>query len=124
MARSVRGTRLTPLAGLAPVLCVPTAPLATEAARQVLPATVPHADAAANSARSALLVAALTGDGQLLFDATEEFLHQRYRAGCHACHGESGRGAKGGGGTRRDLWRGPGRAVRCSTPRVTAGAGR
>lgn len=79
-AASVRGTRLTPLAGLAPVLCLPTAPLATEAARQVLPATVPHSDAAANSARSALLIAALTGDGHLLFDATEEFLHQRYRA--------------------------------------------
>ncbi len=77
---SVRSTRLTPLAGLAPVLCVPAAPLATEVARQVLPATVPHADAASNSARAALLIAALTGDGRLLFDATEDFLHQRYRA--------------------------------------------
>ena len=68
------------LPGLAPVLCVPAVPLATEAARKVLPATVPHADAAANSARAALLIAALTGDGRLLFDATEDFLHQRYRA--------------------------------------------
>jgi homoserine kinase len=46
----------------------------------VLPATVPHADAAANAGRSALLVAAMTGDPAALFDATEDFLHQRYRA--------------------------------------------
>ncbi len=77
---SVRSTRLIPLAELRPVLCVPTVPLATEAARQVLPATVPHADAAANAARAALLIAALTSDARLLFDATEDFLHQPYRA--------------------------------------------
>ena len=61
------------------VACVPSAPLATEAARQALPPAVPHADAAANSARSALLVAALTGAPQVLFEATEDFLHQPYR---------------------------------------------
>jgi homoserine kinase len=54
---------------------------ATTQARAVLPATIPHADAAANSARAALLVHALTGDPDLLLDATEDFLHQRYRAG-------------------------------------------
>src|SRR5439155_12669302 len=42
--------------------------------------TVPHADAAANAARSALLIAALTGAPHLLLDATEDFLHQPYRA--------------------------------------------
>lgn len=88
--RSVRCLRLDPLQGLTPVLCVPAAPLATEAARQVLPAAVPHADAARNAARAALLVAALTGAGQaqagvtadpsLLLDATQDFLHQPYRA--------------------------------------------
>ena len=40
----------------------------------------PHAAAAANSARAALLVAALTGRPELLMDATEDFLHQPYRA--------------------------------------------
>jgi hypothetical protein len=55
-------------------------PLDTEAARQALPPAVPHADAAANAARSALLIAALTGAPQLLFEATEDFLHQPYRA--------------------------------------------
>ena len=68
---------LTP--GLAPVLCVPSDPLATAKARQVLPPAVPHADAAANAARSALLVAALTGDPGLLMTGTEDFLHQPYR---------------------------------------------
>src|SRR6266566_4732153 len=63
------------------IACVPSVPLATEAARQALPAAVPHADAAANAARSALLVAALTGAPQVLFEATEDFLHQPHRAG-------------------------------------------
>ncbi len=82
---SARCARLDPLPGLIPVLCVPAVPLATEAARQVLPASVPHADAAKNAARAALLVAALTGgtelkDPALLLDATQDFLQQPYRA--------------------------------------------
>lgn len=79
-ASGARFARLATVAGLAPVLCVPNSELATSAARQALPAAVPHADAAANSARAALLVAALTTDPGLLLDATEDFLHQRYRA--------------------------------------------
>jgi homoserine kinase len=75
--------RLPVAAGLAPVVCVAPGWLATEAARRALPATVPHPDAAANAARSALLVAALSAvppDPAVLFDATEDYLHQRYRA--------------------------------------------
>jgi homoserine kinase len=79
-ATSVKMARLTPLPGLVPVLCVPSVPLATESARLVLPADIPHAHAAANSARAALLVAGLTGRPELLLDATEDFLHQPYRA--------------------------------------------
>src|SRR5215469_7696600 len=79
-ATSVKMARLIPLAGLVPVLCVPSEPLATESARLVLPADIPHAHAAANSARAALLVAGLTGRPELLLDATEDFLHQPYRA--------------------------------------------
>jgi homoserine kinase len=75
-----RVARLAPLPGIAPVLCVPAAPLPTVTARQVLPPQVPHADAAANSARAALLVTALTSQPDLLMDATEDFLHQGYRA--------------------------------------------
>ncbi len=54
-----RMTRLSPLPGVVPVALVAPEPLATEAARRVLPQSVPHADAAANAGRSALLVAAL-----------------------------------------------------------------
>jgi homoserine kinase len=71
--------RLTPLAGLAPVVCVPAVPVPTSTARKALPEQVPHADAAANSARSALLIAALTSRPDLLLAGTEDFLHQRYR---------------------------------------------
>jgi homoserine kinase len=48
----VQAARLSPLPELMPVVCVPAVPLATVAARMVLPAQVPHADAAANSARA------------------------------------------------------------------------
>jgi len=72
--------RLSPLPDLVPVLCVPAVPLATESARKVLPAVVPHAEAAANSARAALLIAALTARPELLLAGTEDFLHQPYRA--------------------------------------------
>jgi homoserine kinase len=76
----VAAARLQPLPELRPVVCVPTTPLATELARQVLPDSVPHADAAANSARAALMVTALTSQPDLLLAGTEDFLHQRYRA--------------------------------------------
>jgi homoserine kinase len=72
--------RLTPAPGLAPVVCVPAIPVATKTARNALPEHVPHADAAANSARAALLITALTGRADLLLAGTEDFLHQRYRA--------------------------------------------
>lgn len=72
--------RLDVLGTLAAVVCVAPTAMATHEARYALPAVVPHADAAANAARSALLLAGLTSDPSVLFDATEDFLHQRYRA--------------------------------------------
>jgi homoserine kinase len=75
-----RAVRLAPVPGLTPVVCVPASPLSTAEARMVLPPTIAHADAAANSARAALLIAALTHDPSLLMAGTEDFLHQRYRA--------------------------------------------
>jgi homoserine kinase len=75
-----RVAHLTPLPEIATVLCVPEMPVLTAIARQALPAKVPHAAAAANSARTALLVTALTSQPDLLLDATEDFLHQHYRA--------------------------------------------
>ena len=61
-------------------LLVPDAELATEAARSVLPSHVPHEDAAFNASRTGMLVLALQGRPDLLFDATEDRLHQGYRA--------------------------------------------
>ncbi|TNU75966.1 homoserine kinase [Miniimonas arenae] len=59
---------------------VPQTSLATKVARSVLPATVPHADAAFTGARTALLVLALSGRADLFLEATRDRLHQQYRA--------------------------------------------
>lgn len=61
------------------VVFVPPTPVQTSVARGLLPEAVPHADAAANSGRTALLVAALAGKPDLLPLATRDFLHQDYR---------------------------------------------
>ena len=59
---------------------VPPTPVATEVARGLLPDVVPHADAAANSGRTALLVAALAGRPEHLLAATRDYLHQEQRS--------------------------------------------
>ncbi|MGH3160207.1 MAG: homoserine kinase, partial [Streptosporangiaceae bacterium] len=74
-----KSVRLDPHPDIRPVVCVPTSGMPTEAARNALPATVPHRDATATAGRSALLIAALTGRPDLLFDATEDLLHEPYR---------------------------------------------
>lgn len=61
-------------------LLVPDEVLLTTTARGVLPEKVPLVDAAFNASRSALMVYALTQDPELLFAATEDRLHQQYRA--------------------------------------------
>lgn len=61
------------------VLIAPT-PSSTAHVRGLLPPTVRHAEAAFTAGRSALLVAALTGSPGALFAATEDCLHQQYRA--------------------------------------------
>lgn len=75
----VRATRVDVHPGIRPVVCVPDAVLSTKAARGMLPATVPHVDAARTAGRAALLMEALTRRPDLLFDATEDLLHQPYR---------------------------------------------
>ena len=78
-----RGPRLVHFAAhpeIRPVACVPEDRLSTETARGLLPPTVPFADAAANAARASLLVPALTTRPDLLYDATEDRLHQSYRS--------------------------------------------
>lgn len=61
------------------VVLVPPYGVRTELARGLLPETVSHADAAANTGRAALLVAALGGRPEMLLRATEDFLHQHHR---------------------------------------------
>ncbi len=61
------------------VVFIPPTPLRTEVARGLLPDAVPHADAAANAGRTALLVAALAGQPELLLPATRDWLHQSQR---------------------------------------------
>jgi homoserine kinase len=75
-----RAVRLHVAAEIRPVVLVPDATLSTHVARGLLPEAVPHADAAFNAARSALLVHALTADPALLLEATDDRLHQRQRA--------------------------------------------
>lgn len=64
---------------LAVVAFTPATPVATDAARALLPGRVPHVDAAANAARAALLVEAIAGRTDLLWEATRDWLHQEYR---------------------------------------------
>lgn len=64
---------------VAAVVFIPPSPVSTEVARGLLPADVPHADAAADAGRTALLVAALAGRPEHLFLATRDYLHQQYR---------------------------------------------
>ena len=78
-AQGGRAVRLNPHTDLEPVVAIPRSPLATEQARQLLPALVPHAEAAANAARAALLTEAITHRPDLLLTASEDWLHQDYR---------------------------------------------
>ncbi|HEX5089637.1 MAG TPA: homoserine kinase [Nocardioides sp.] len=66
-------------ARIAAAVFVPPEPLSTEVARGLLPLTVPHADAAADAGKAALLVAALAGRPDQLWRATRDYLHQDYR---------------------------------------------
>lgn len=75
---SVQAVRLD--TGVPITVLVPPEEVSTSKARGLLPASIPHADAAANAGRAALLVAALGGRPDLLMAATEDFLHQTYRA--------------------------------------------
>ena len=75
-----RAVRLDPRPEVHPVVFIAPEPVSTKVARGLLPATVPHADAARNAGRAALLIAALTARPDALLDGTEDRLHQDYRA--------------------------------------------
>jgi homoserine kinase len=72
--------RLDPHPEVRPVVLVPDERSATSVTRGLLPDRVPHADAAFSAGRCALAVAAITSRPDLLLAATEDRLHQDYRA--------------------------------------------
>ncbi|MCU1443248.1 MAG: Serine kinase [Cryobacterium sp.] len=66
--------------GVSPLVFVPEHAMSTALARSLQPESVPHEDAVFNVSRSALLIAALIQSPELLLAATEDKLHQSYRA--------------------------------------------
>ena len=66
--------------GVSPLVLVSATKMSTALARSLQPESVPHEDAVFNVSRSALLVAAMVQSPELLFAATEDRLHQSYRA--------------------------------------------
>ena len=75
-----RAVRLDAHPELTPVVLVPATTASTAEVRGLLPPTVPYADAVFNASRAALLPHALTRAPALLLPATEDRLHQGYRA--------------------------------------------
>ena len=69
--------------GLAVTVLIPQSQTETEAARGLLPASVPYGSAVFNVSRTALLVHALAADPALLFTATADRLHQDFRAAAY-----------------------------------------
>ena len=75
-----RAVRLEPHRAVRVVALVPSERSSTAHTRGLLPESVPHADAAFNASRAALSVIAVTQRPDLLFVASEDRLHQGYRA--------------------------------------------
>jgi len=92
-----RAVRRTPAVGVRPVLFIPEHRALTATARKLLPDQVPHADAAANAGRAALLIHALTADPELLLPATRDWLHQEYRASAMPASADLVRALRGAG---------------------------
>ncbi|SOD73298.1 homoserine kinase [Jatrophihabitans sp. GAS493] len=78
--QSVHALKLAVAPEISPIVLIPPYESSTAQVRRLLPAQVPFSDAVFNSARSALLVAALTGATSSLLEATADRLHQPYRA--------------------------------------------
>jgi homoserine kinase len=76
----VDALRLGVASVVSPVLVIPPTAASTDEARSLLPGQVPHVDAVFNTSRAALLVAALTEHPEALLPATDDRLHQPYRA--------------------------------------------
>jgi homoserine kinase len=80
----VESFRFDAPADLRLVLFIPELRLSTSAMREVLPDTVPRADAVANLARVAVGVAGIAqGDWSVLAELTRDRLHEPYRAAAY-----------------------------------------
>jgi len=66
--------------GVSPLVLVPEHVMSTALARSLQPQSVPHEDAVFNVSRPALAIAAPIPSPELLHAATEDKLHQSYRA--------------------------------------------
>lgn len=76
-----RVRRIEPGGGLAAVVALSDAVLPTSEARQALPETVPHEDAAANVARASLVALGVAlGDEPMLSAGLHDRIHEPYRA--------------------------------------------
>jgi homoserine kinase len=81
VCQGTRVHRFEPPMGLEAVVVVPSEPVATEAARAALPASVPMADAVFNIAEAATLILGLAGaDWDLIAAGLRDRLHQPHRA--------------------------------------------
>jgi homoserine kinase len=79
--QDVEAISLAPRVPWRALVVMPQTPLATTLSRKVVPMSYSRADAVANLQRVALLTAAFaTGRGELLATATEDTMHQPYRA--------------------------------------------
>jgi homoserine kinase len=79
-ADGVHATDLDVTSALAPVVLVPGSTSSTKATRKLLPEGVPHGDAVHSASRAALLVEAMRRRPEFLLAATDDRLHQPYRA--------------------------------------------
>ncbi len=78
---NVTCARIDPARGLAAVVVIGEQPLSTALARQVLPAEVPHADAAANAGAAALVALGIAfGEPDYLVAGLSDRIHESYRA--------------------------------------------
>lgn len=74
-------THIDPAGGIAAIVVLGEHELPTREARSVLPALVPHADAAANAAHAALLAVGIaTGAPGCVRAGMSDAIHERYRA--------------------------------------------
>lgn len=75
-----RAVRMEVDPSIVATVLIPAEKSSTAQTRGLLPATVPHEDAAFNASRAALMSVALASHPEFLLAATEDRLHQAYRA--------------------------------------------